>query len=76
MTISEVQSTSSAYSTLKDLMRWTRLRLTVNPLEPIASRIANMQISRIMRECAGGSGTTKVLTDLLEEFRDRKRHWP
>ena len=57
----------------KDLMRWTRLRLTVNPVEPIAARIANMQISRIMRDVLVVP-ETKVLTDLLEEFRDRKRH--
>jgi putative hemolysin len=57
----------------KDLMRWTRLRLTVNPVEPIASRIAGMQISRIMRDVLVVP-ETKVLTELLEEFRDRKRH--
>src|SRR6266496_1776615 len=57
----------------KDLMRWTRLRLTVNPVEPIAARIANMQISRIMRDVLVVP-ETKALTDLLEEFRDRKRH--
>ncbi len=57
----------------KDLMRWTRLRLTVNPVEPIANRIAGMQISRIMRDVLVVP-ETKVLTDLLEEFRDRKRH--
>jgi len=57
----------------KDLMRWTRLRLTVNPLQAIASRIADMQISRIMRDVLVVP-ETKVLTDLLEEFRDRKRH--
>src|SRR5947199_2520869 len=57
----------------KDLMRWTRLRLTVNPVEPIAARIANMQISRIMRDVLVVP-ETKVLTDLLEEFRERKRH--
>jgi putative hemolysin len=57
----------------KDLMRWTRLRLTVNPVEPVAARIANMQISRIMRDVLVVP-ETKVLTDLLEEFRDRKRH--
>lgn len=57
----------------KDLMRWTRLRLTVNPVEPVATRIANMQISRIMRDVLVVP-ETKVLTDLLEEFRDRKRH--
>src|SRR5262249_610312 len=57
----------------KDLMRWTRLGLTVNPVEPIANRIANMQISRIMRDVLVVP-ETKVLTDLLEEFRERKRH--
>jgi magnesium and cobalt exporter, CNNM family len=57
----------------KDLMRWTRLRLTVNPVEPIATRIANMQINRVMRDVLVVP-ETKVLTDLLEEFRDRKRH--
>src|SRR6267154_5449728 len=57
----------------KDLMRWTRLRLTVNPVEPIAARIASMQISRIMRDVLVVP-ETKVLTDLLEEFRERKRH--
>jgi CBS domain containing-hemolysin-like protein len=57
----------------KDLMRWTRLRLTVNPVEPIANRIASMQISRIMRDVLVVP-ETKVVTELLEEFRDRKRH--
>lgn len=57
----------------KDLMRWTRLRLTVNPVQPIANRLASMQISRIMRDVLVVP-ETKVLTELLEEFRDRKRH--
>jgi CBS domain containing-hemolysin-like protein len=57
----------------KDLMRWTRLRLTVNPVQPIASRIAAMQISRIMRDVLVVP-ETKVLTEMLEEFQERKRH--
>jgi CBS domain containing-hemolysin-like protein len=57
----------------KDLMRWTRLRLTVNPVQAIASRIASMQISRIMRDVLVVP-ETKVLTEMLEEFRERKRH--
>ncbi len=57
----------------KDLMRWTRLRLTVNPVQPIANKIATMQISRIMRDVLVVP-ETKVLSELLEEFRDRRRH--
>jgi magnesium and cobalt exporter, CNNM family len=57
----------------KDLMRWTRLRLTVNPVQAIASRIAGMQISRIMRDVLVVP-ETKVLTEMLEEFQERKRH--
>ena len=57
----------------RDLMRWTRLRLTVSPVQPVANRIAQMQISRIMRDVLVVP-ETKVLTELMEEFRDRKRH--
>jgi len=57
----------------KDLMRWTRLRLTINPVQAIASRIAAMQISRIMRDVLVVP-ETKVLTEMLEEFQERKRH--
>ncbi len=57
----------------KDLMRWTRLRLTANPIQPIASRIAAMKISQIMRDVMVVP-ETKVLTELLEEFKERKRH--
>jgi CBS domain containing-hemolysin-like protein len=57
----------------KDLMRWTRLRLTANPVQPIAGRIAGMKISQIMRDVLVVP-ETKVLTELLEEFKDRKRH--
>jgi len=57
----------------KDLMRWMRLRLTLNANHPISERIAKMQINRIMRNVLVVP-ETKVLTDLLTEFKDRKRH--
>jgi len=57
----------------KDLMRWTRLRLTATPVQPIAGRISAMKISQIMRDVLVVP-ETKVLTELLEEFKDRKRH--
>ncbi len=57
----------------KDLMRWTRLRLTANPAQPISARISNMKVSQIMRDVLVVP-ETKVLTELLEEFKDRKRH--
>ena len=57
----------------KDLMRWTRLRLTVNPSPPLAARVASMKISQIMRNVLVVP-ETKVLTELLHEFRERKRH--
>jgi putative hemolysin len=57
----------------KDLMRWTRLRLTATPVQPIAGRISAMKISQIMRDVLVVP-ETKALTELLEEFKDRKRH--
>jgi magnesium and cobalt exporter, CNNM family len=57
----------------KDLMRWTRLRLQSNPVQPIAGRVAVMKISQIMRDVLVVP-ETKVLMDLLEEFKQRKRH--
>ena len=57
----------------KDLMRWTRLRLTSSPVQPVAGRISGMRISQIMRDVLVVP-ETKVLTELLEEFKDRKRH--
>jgi CBS domain containing-hemolysin-like protein len=57
----------------KDLMRWTRLRLTASPAEPVAARIAAMKISQIMHDVLVVP-ETKVLTELLEEFKERKRH--
>ena len=57
----------------KDLMRWMRLRLSLNPSQPMAARITKMQISQIMRNVLVVP-ETKVLTDLLAEFKERKRH--
>jgi CBS domain containing-hemolysin-like protein len=57
----------------KDLMRWTRLRLTASPGEPVAARIAAMKISQIMHDVLVVP-ETKVLTELLQEFKERKRH--
>ena len=57
----------------KDLMRWMRLRLTLSANHPISDRIAHRQISRIMRNVLVVP-ETKILTDLLTEFKDRKRH--
>jgi putative hemolysin len=57
----------------KDLMRWTRLRLTINPGQPVAARIAAMKISQIMHDVLVVP-ETKVLTEMLDEFKDRKRH--
>src|ERR1700690_3919527 len=57
----------------KDLMRWTRLRLTASPGQPVGDRIASMKISQIMHDVLVVP-ETKVLTELLEEFKERKRH--
>jgi len=57
----------------KDLLRWTRLRLASNPAQPMAGRFSTLTISQIMRDVLVVP-ETKVLTELLEEFKDRKRH--
>jgi magnesium and cobalt exporter, CNNM family len=57
----------------KDLMRWTRLRLSTTPDQPAAVRVATMKISQIMHDVLVVP-ETKVLTELLEEFKQRKRH--
>jgi putative hemolysin len=57
----------------KDLMRWTRLRLLSNVAQTVPGRIANMKITQIMRDVLVVP-ETKVLTELLEEFKQRKRH--
>jgi putative hemolysin len=53
----------------KDLMRWARLRLT----QPISARASATRIGQIMHDVLVVP-ETKVLTELLEEFKDRKRH--
>ena len=57
----------------KDLMRWIRLRLTSTPDQPVAARVSAMRISQIMHDVLVVP-ETKVLTELLEEFKERKRH--
>jgi len=57
----------------KDLMRWTRLRLTATPDQPVAARVSAMRISQILHDVLVVP-ETKVLTELLEEFKERKRH--
>jgi putative hemolysin len=57
----------------KDLTRWMRLRLTLNPNQAVSSRIAKMQVSQIMRNVLVVP-ETMALTDLLAEFKARKRH--
>src|SRR5204863_5322448 len=57
----------------KDLMRWLRLRLMARPLEASSSRVSEMKISQIMHD-ALVVPESKPLSELLEEFKDRKRH--
>jgi putative hemolysin len=57
----------------KDLMRWARLRLTVNPGQPVDTRIWAMKVSQIMHDVLVVP-ETKILTEMLDEFKDRKRH--
>jgi CBS domain containing-hemolysin-like protein len=57
----------------KDLMRWTRMRLSTGPGQPVSNRIAGMKISQIMRDVLVVP-ETKVLMELLQEFKERKRH--
>jgi putative hemolysin len=56
----------------KDLMRWMRLKLS--PLgQSTATRISRMQISQIMHDVLVVP-ETKVLAELLAEFKERRRH--
>src|SRR5579863_1202685 len=55
----------------KDVMRWTRMRLNANAAQ--APRIAAMKINQIMHDVLVVP-ETKALNELLEEFKDRKRH--
>ncbi len=56
----------------KDLMRWMRLRLS-NLGQTTATRISRMQISQIMHDVVVVP-ETKVLAELLAEFKERRRH--
>jgi len=56
----------------KDLMRWMRLRLS-NLGQTSATRIARMQIGQIMHDVVVVP-ETKVLAELLAEFKERRRH--
>jgi putative hemolysin len=56
----------------KELVRWVRLRLTNLGL-PLAARIARMTIGQIMHDVLVVP-ETKVLAELLEEFKQRRRH--
>lgn len=57
----------------RDLMRWLRLRMSLPAEHSSAQRLSRMQISRIMRNVLVVP-ETKILTELLDEFRERKRH--
>jgi putative hemolysin len=56
----------------KDLMRWMRLRLSNLGLTT-ATRITRMQIGQIMHDVLVVP-ETKVLAELLAEFKERRRH--
>ncbi len=58
---------------VKDLMRWTRLRLGLIAAPPAAQRIAQMKIAQVMHDVLVVP-ETKSLLDLLGEFQQRKRH--
>lgn len=57
----------------KDVMRWVRLRLTARAFPAVGSRVSEMKISQIMHD-ALVVPETKPLSELLEEFREHKRH--
>jgi putative hemolysin len=56
----------------KDLTRWMRLRLTL-PSPEVRERLAMMQVRQIMRDVLFVP-ESKLLPDLLVEFKQRKRH--
>jgi CBS domain containing-hemolysin-like protein len=57
----------------KDLMRWARLRLSGRTADAGSPRAADTKISQIMHD-ALVVPETKPLSELLEEFKERKRH--
>jgi CBS domain containing-hemolysin-like protein len=64
---------------VKDLMRWTRLRLGLivapspSAAPPAAMRISQMKIGQVMHDVLVVP-ETKSLLDLLGEFQQRRRH--
>jgi CBS domain containing-hemolysin-like protein len=56
----------------KELVRWVRFRI-VNLGQPVASRIARMTVGQIMHDFLVVP-ETKVLAELLGEFKQRRRH--
>jgi putative hemolysin len=57
----------------KDLMRWVGLRMTPRPLQAVPARVSEMKVSQIMHD-ALVVPETKRLSELLDEFKERKRH--
>src|SRR5437762_11984731 len=57
----------------KDLMRWVGLRLGNKPVQILPARVSEMKVSQIMHD-ALVVPETKALSELLEEFKQRKRH--
>ena len=57
----------------KDLMRWTRLRLSLVTSPAAALRVARIPVSQIMHDVLVVP-ETKSLLELLGEFQQRKRH--
>ncbi|MGB7131897.1 MAG: hemolysin family protein, partial [Candidatus Sulfotelmatobacter sp.] len=56
----------------KELVRWVRLRLA-NLGQPLATRIARTPISQVMHDVLVVP-ETKPLSELLAEFKERRRH--
>src|SRR6266702_4006906 len=57
----------------KDLIRWVGLRLANKPLQVLPARVSEMKVSQIMHD-ALVVPETKPLSELLDEFKERKRH--
>lgn len=57
----------------KDMSRWSRLRLTYSHSEDWAARLDRMRIRDIMRDVLVVP-ETKLITDLLLEFKKSRRH--
>jgi magnesium and cobalt exporter, CNNM family len=57
----------------KDVMRWVRLRISARAFPAVGTHVSEMKISQIMHD-ALVVPETKLLAELLEEFKERKRH--